>query len=83
MTKYQAPNGEAIVGTLELIRATCPIDGIAADGTPAYTAWAETEVNWDSQKTVTRNGKIIFLDESRNEWTFDQLTPIEDDADDE
>ncbi|MGO7308821.1 hypothetical protein ACCS91_33740 [Rhizobium ruizarguesonis] len=75
---YRSPNGHEIIGTAEIILATAPISGINADGTPIYTSWASTEVDWDTQETVKRDGKILFVDEEGDEWTFDQLVPEED-----
>lgn len=71
MTTWRAPNGDAIVGTLEKLIGTALISGIEDDGTPIFDG--ETKVDWDSQVTVTREDKIIFLDESGNQWTFDEL----------
>ena len=69
---WRAPNGDAIVGTLEKLIGTALITDIEDNGTPIFEG--ETKVDWDSQETVTRNDKIIFVDESGYEWTFDDLT---------
>lgn len=75
-SKYTAPDGAPIVGTAETLTATSTIFGIKPDGTPEYDG--STEINWDDQKTVRRDGKIIFEDDKGREWTFDQLVKVED-----
>ena len=80
MADWFSPTGSRIVGTLETIPGIATITDIAADGTPQYAGG--TEVQWNCQKTVTRDGKIVFLDEDAAEWTFDQLTAeLEGDSD--
>jgi hypothetical protein len=70
--QYVAPNGAAIVETLERVTATNGILGIYADGTPEYDS-AGSRVHWDSQVQVTRKGQPVFLDENGDEWLFSQL----------
>lgn len=79
-----APDGTRITGTLEVIKGcTNGIDDIEADGTPVYDSNG-TEVNWDGQEqAVDENGKPIFLDEDGYEWTFDWLTEVPGDGEDE
>lgn len=83
MADYKSPNGTAIVGTSDTIPATALINGIYDDGTPSYEG--NSNVDWDSQKTKTRDGKILYIDEDGKEWTFDQLVKVEveEDGDDE
>jgi hypothetical protein len=76
--RYKAPNGIEISGTSEILPATALIDSINDDGTPNYAG--ESKLWWDDQKTKTRDGKILFVDESGEEWTFDQLTPIQEEG---
>ena len=83
MSTWLAPNGREIVATLEKLIGTCDISDISDDGTPEHDGTG-TEVDWDSQETATRDGKVIYLDDGGDEWTFDQLTKQdEDDEDDE
>ena len=70
--RYKSPTGSPIVGTLETIVGIGMIKGIDVDGTPDYVG--ETDIFWDDQITVVRDGKIIFVDDDGDEWTFDQLT---------
>jgi hypothetical protein len=44
---------------------------------PEYSG--ETEIWWNDQKTILREGKIVFVDEDNKVWTFDQLTVLEED----
>jgi cold shock CspA family protein len=71
---YNSPKGHAIIGTSEKVLATASISGINDDGTPVYAGGSE--VHWDTQRTLTTKGKICFVCESGNEWTFDQLTAV-------
>lgn len=32
-----------------------------------------TEVDWDSETTITRSGSKVFVDEDGAEWTEDQI----------
>jgi len=77
MTDYRAPNGQQIIGTAEKVLCTASIDGIDDDGLPDYAGGSE--VHWDTQETQTRDGKILFVCENGDEWTFDQLTKVDDD----
>ena len=77
MTIWKAPNGLEITATLEKLIGTCGISDISDEGMPDYDGTGTT-VDWDSQETATKDGKLIFLDSAGNEWTFDQLTKHED-----
>lgn len=83
MARYTSPNGSEIVGTAEKLLATANISGIDPEtGEPEFAG--DTEIHWDTQETLERDGKTLFVDDSGEEWTFDQLTTIdEDDEDDE
>jgi len=70
--KYVSPNGALIIGTAEMVAATAWITDIEPlTGSPVYRG--DTEVHWDSQQTRQQNGKIIYVCEDGDEWTFDQL----------
>ena len=78
MADFLSPTGSPIIGTLERLTGRAEISGIdPKTGEPEYAG--DTELFWDSQETVERDGKAIFLDEDGEEWTFDQLTMVEDD----
>ena len=78
MKQYRAPNGQRIIGTADLVMATAIIKGF--DDTGDVVHMGESEVDWDSQKTRTRNGKPLYVCENGEEWTLDQCVS-EDDAD--
>ena len=73
---YVSPTGSPIVGTLENLVGRAEITGISPTGEPEHAG--ETTIFWDDQKTVTRGGKIVFLDEDGGEWTFDELVSADD-----
>ncbi|WP_312470549.1 hypothetical protein [Rhizobium sp.] len=73
--KYISPNGTAIIGTAEKVLATARISDIDAEtGLPVYEGG--TEVHWDTQETLGRNGHILFVCEDGDEWTFAELRPL-------
>jgi hypothetical protein len=73
--QYISPKGTIIVGTAETSKGRADIEGIdPGTGEPEYTGW--TRFMYENQRTETRDGKILFLDEEGYEWTFDQLTPV-------
>lgn len=74
--RYKSPKGLEIIGTLETLSGCAIVSGITADGEPLYAG--ETDIWWDEQKTVSSNGRPLFVDDHGNTWTFDQLTPLED-----
>ena len=67
-----APNGQEIMGTLEVIHGRAGImPGTVIkkdDGTFDFDYDGDTEVFWDEQLTKTEEGQRIFLDEEGNEW---------------
>lgn len=81
MADYKSPNGSEIIGTSDMVPATALINGIYDDGTPSYAG--SSNVDWDSQKAKTRDGKILYIDEDGNEWTFDQLVKVEAEIEDD
>lgn len=73
---YKAPNGKRIVGTAETVLATAWISHIDPEtGDPEYEGG--TKIYWDTQETLTRDGKILFVCTGGEEWTFEQLIPVE------
>lgn len=68
---YVAPNGLAIIGTLEKTTCRCEILGINDDGTPEYAG--ASEFFYEETHPILRNGKPLFLDEKGEAWTFDEL----------
>lgn len=78
---YLSPHGVPIVGTLERVDALGRISGISDKGEPDFSG--DTEVFWDTQTTVRRDGEIVFLDEDGGEWLFYELTPKPDEEEDD
>ncbi|MER9176225.1 hypothetical protein NKH72_21855 [Mesorhizobium sp. M0955] len=79
MARYVSPKGHDIVGTYERVYGIAQISEITAEGEPVYAGG--TKIDWDSQETLTRNGKRVFVDEGGDEWTFDQLVKAEETED--
>jgi hypothetical protein len=72
---YRTPNGDLIVGTLETLKGISGISGINPEtGVPQHSG--NTEVFWDDQQSVMRNGGFVFLDEGGDEWSFDELEEV-------
>lgn len=69
--RWVSPTGATVVGTMERIPGTARIVGIEDSGRPVYVG--ETDVDWDGQETLTRDGKLLFVDEHGTTWTFDEL----------
>lgn len=76
MPRYRTPNGDAIIGTLEHLPGIAQAAEITREGEPIHTGY--TEIDWNASKTVKRDGKILFVCESGEHWTFDQLIEEED-----
>lgn len=81
MPQYKSPTGALIIGTKEIVPGIALINGISEDGEPEYDG--ETDVDWNGQTSVLRDGKPLFVDENEEEWTFDQLTVSDDEDEDE
>lgn len=76
-----APNGERIVGSLEIVEARANFDTVERleDGSlePDYNG---SDVFYDSMRTQEREGQLLYLDYNGNEWTQDQLTFVPENA---
>src|SRR5215469_8901770 len=69
---YFSPRGAKIVGTYARVMVRADIVGFDPDtGEPEFEGY--TEVFWDTQETVERDGKPLYLDEDGYEWTVDQI----------
>lgn len=84
-----APNGKTITGTLEQLqgRANATRFELDDDGTLRPDYHGDTDVWWEGQETVTRDGQMVLVDREGNEFTLDQCTQVEvaddDESDDE
>lgn len=82
MAQFKSPTGPTIRGTLETVSGVALVSSIdPKTGEVEYEG--DTEIFWDEQKTVARDGKVIFVDTIGDEWTFDQLVPEDDEAEEE
>jgi hypothetical protein len=68
--KAFAPNGKEIRGTLETVCGVAEGQEFtrAADGSIEFVYSGSTDIWWDEQKTVTRQGQRVFIDEDGAEW---------------
>ena len=80
MSQYKGPNGEHILGTLEALSAVAIISGVKEDGTIEYEG--STDIFWDDQKTVIKDGERVFVDPNGNLFLESQLTITEDEGSD-
>ncbi|MBY5537713.1 hypothetical protein HFO58_31985 [Rhizobium leguminosarum] len=72
---FTSPNGHPIVGTAETVLATAWISSIDPETQePEYEGG--TQIYWDTQESLTRDGKLLFVCSEGEEWTFDQLLPF-------
>ncbi len=73
----RASNGKLTIGTLERLSGRADIvEGSFTrneNGTFTFEYEGYTEVFWEEQKTVRRNGRPIFLDEEGFQWEETQL----------
>lgn len=77
MTKAWSPTGSQILGTLERLSGRAEIIADSYRGDPKTGVdfdWeGGTEIFYDDQETVTRDGQRVFLDEAGDSWAEDQL----------
>lgn len=78
MSGYKAPNGKLIDRIFETTPCAVGITSISDDGKQVEYDGHGSDMLWDEQKPIERNGSFVFLDEDGGEWTFDQLTKVED-----
>lgn len=75
--------GRPILGTLERCpgRAEVQHDSFERnpDGSLEFEYSGSTEYFYDDQRTVTRKGLVVFLDDEGSEWTSAQVILSEDD----
>ena len=79
MKQYHSPNGDLIVGTLEVVYGVALINGIDEEGHPDYAG--ETKLDWNDQRPARdATGERIWICDMGQEWRFDQLRPIQEDS---
>lgn len=77
MIQLLSPAGRPIVGTLDLVPARANVGGFTlnADGSYSPEFDGGSEMFWNDQRTVEREGQIIVLDEDGEEWPLSACTP--------
>lgn len=77
MAELTSRSGVRIIGTLELVPGCARIQpgSVKKGGTKRFDFEyeGETEVSWDDQKTQTRRGERLFVDENYDIWRESQL----------
>lgn len=78
--KVTSPTGSKIIGTYDTIQATALVYGFRSgpNGLLEYEYAGETEVDWDSQETIMKDGERTFVDGEGNVWRESQLVITED-----
>jgi hypothetical protein len=74
-----------ITSTLESLSGTCAIDAAVQlpDGTFDLLYCGYTEISWDEQKTVKRDGQRVFLGDNDQEYLESEIELIDEPEDDE
>lgn len=55
-----------IIGTLEVVNGVALTTGIDKDGSPIYLGY--TQINWDGQRTIEKDGERIWVDNAGDEY---------------
>jgi hypothetical protein len=71
MLKGYTKSGKRIIGTYDLLPATALLVGRSEDGELIYDG--ESQVIWDASETQRVNGQIIFVDETYNHVTENEV----------
>lgn len=77
--KLISPHGSEIIGTLETIIGYAAFQEPKLDenGKIDFEYSGETEINWNEQKTVERDGGRVFVDEDGREFNESQLKLVD------
>ena len=59
--KAVSPEGNEIIGTLDVVQGTARADVALRSDTLKIEYLGETEVDWDSQETKRENGERLFV----------------------
>lgn len=65
-------------GTLETVTGVALVEGCDVGGNLVYTG--KTELWWEEEETVYRNGQRVWVDYDGNEWSDSQVEWHECDA---
>lgn len=77
--RYETPTGKKILGTLDEIPGRANVESLTRDPrtkTIDIVYSGETTVFWDGQRTITRKGQRIWLDENGDEWPENKLIEV-------
>lgn len=66
MTLYVKGTDVRIIGTLELVFGVAQVNGLDDDGSIIWGG--ETKIDWNSQETVLRNDKPVWISEDGGEY---------------
>jgi len=72
--KAVSPEGNEIIGTLDVVRGTARADvDLRANDKLNIEYQGETEVDWDSQETQTQDGERLFVCSQRKVWRENEV----------
>jgi hypothetical protein len=73
---------EIIIGTSESLLATAYVSDFSRndDGTITFEYDGESKLHWDTQETLKKDGKLLFVTETYREVTEDEIELVEDDG---
>jgi hypothetical protein len=63
--------GEPARGTLEIVQGVALVAADPDTGRPVYAG--DTEMYWDSQRTVEREGKFVWVCSCGHDWPVDLI----------
>jgi hypothetical protein len=77
--QLKSPEGVLITGTLEKVRGVAELSGVALiDGKYEPEYCGNTDMDWDSQTSVLREGQVIYIDENGMEWLASECVFVPD-----
>jgi hypothetical protein len=68
--------GTRIIGTLEVVYGVSYIENVSSPTDYEHSGY--TDIWWDGQMTVVRDGKTVFVDENGDEFTENEVHKVED-----
>ena len=71
--KAVSPEGNEIIGTLDVVRGTARADVALRSDTLNIEYRGETEMDWDSQETKTEDGERLFVCSQRKIWRENEV----------
>ena len=72
--KTVSPEGNEIVGTLEVVEGTARADvGLSRNGRLKVEYCGETDVDWNTQQAKTEDGERLFVCSRHKVWRESQV----------